>query len=241
MGHSSEDLNYCRKPLINLRGQFDAFTGTGAGPEGSSDDSDGGQHKCREELELDEWQPDFCKLFPKLFSRIGHIRKAKVRADFFDILRTVQLKKKRRVPISLQDKVEREITRLIQAGRIVKLEERSDKHSVSPIVITVKKDGSLKLAFESRELNKQVHKNKYQIPNIEELLDGISRIIGKRKYGEVYFTTLGLTYLYGQVDLETKTSEHCNFSLVGGKSTGFFSFQNGLTTTPAEVQKSWVP
>ena len=47
----------------------------------------------------------------------------------------------------------------------------------------MKKDGSIKLALESRELNKQVHKNKYQMPNIDELVDGISQIIAERKGG----------------------------------------------------------
>ena len=113
---------------------------------------------------------------------------------------------------------------------IIKLQECSDKYFVSPIVITVKKDGSTKLALESRELNKQVHKNKYQI----------SQIIAEKKSGNVYFTTLDFTYAYGQVALKQKTSEQCNFSLVGGKSTGTYRFKNGfygLTSMPAEFQK----
>ena len=51
---------------------------------------------------------------------------------------------------------------------------------MSPIVITVKKDGSVKLALESRELNKHVHKNKYQMPNIEELMGTVGQMISKR-------------------------------------------------------------
>ena len=43
-----------------------------------------------------------------------------------------------------------------------------------------KKDGSVKLALESRELNKQVHKNKYQMPNIEELMDTVGRRLAKK-------------------------------------------------------------
>ena len=105
------------------------------------------------------------------------------------------------MPISLQDKVDQEIDRLIKEGHITKLQECSENYFVSPIVITVKKDGSIKLALESRELNKQVHKNKYQMPNIDELVDGISQIIAERKAGDVYFTTLYFTYAYGQVSL----------------------------------------
>ena len=78
------------------------------------------------------------------------------------------------------------------------------------------------------------------MPNIDELVDGIFQIIAERKAGNVYFTTLDFTYAYGQVSLEPKTSEQCNFSLVGGKSTGTYRFKNvfyGLTSMPAEFQK----
>ena len=64
------------------------------------------------------------------------------------------------------------------------------------------------MALESRELNKQVNKNKYQMTNIDELVDGISRIIAERKARDVNFTKLDFTYAYGQVSLEQKTSEH---------------------------------
>ena len=78
------------------------------------------------------------------------------------------------------------------------------------------------------------------MPNIDELVDGVSQIIAEKKAGNVYFTTLDFTYAYGQVALEQKTSEQCNFSLVGGKSTGTYRFKNGfygLTSMPAEFQK----
>ena len=198
-----------------------------------------GEGISQEEEKYDELQTYFCKLYPKLFTRIGQIRNAKVRAEFYDNLRPIQ-QKGRRVPISLQDKVDKEIHRLINEGHIVKLQECSEKYFVSPIVITVKKDGSIKIALESGELNKQVHKNKYQMPNIDELIDGVSQIIAEKKAGNVYFTTLDFTYAYGQVALEQKTSEQCNFSLVGGKSTGTYRFKNGfygLTSMPAEFQK----
>ena len=61
--------------------------------------------------------------------------------------------------------------------------------------------------MESREFDKQVHKNKYQIPNIDELVDGISQIIAEIKAGNVYFTRLDFTYANGQVYLKQKTSE----------------------------------
>ena len=111
---------------------------------------------------------------------MGKIGNDKVQADFFENLIPVQ-QKGRRVPISLQEKVDTEIDKLLKQGHIEKLTKCSDKYFVSPVVITVKKDGSVKLALESRELEKQVHKNKYQMPNIEELMDTVVQTISEKK------------------------------------------------------------
>ena len=92
----------------------------------------------QEEEEYDELQTNFCKLYPNLFTRLGKIRNAKVRSELFENMKPIQ-QKGRRVPISLQDKEDKEIHRLINEGHIVKLQDCSDKYFVSPIVITVKK------------------------------------------------------------------------------------------------------
>ena len=46
-----------------------------------------GEGSSQEEEEYDELQTYFCKLYPNLFTRIGKIRNAKVRAEFFENLR----------------------------------------------------------------------------------------------------------------------------------------------------------
>ena len=92
----------------------------------------------------------------------------------------------------------------------------------------------------ARELIKQVHKNKYQKPIIEELVDTIGQLISEKKQGEVYFTTMDLTYAYGQVPFSEETSVHCNFSLLGGRSTGTYRFRTGfygLMSMPADFQR----
>ena len=155
--------------------------------------------------DLDDWQKHFNKQFHHLFRRVGRIRNYKVQAEFFKNLTPIQ-QKGSRVPITLQEKVDKEIDKLLEQGHIQKLEECSDNHFVSPIVITVKKDGSVKFSLESRELNKQVQKNKYQMPNIEELMSIVGQTISERKQGDdVFFTTMDLTYAYGQLPLNENT------------------------------------
>ena len=51
------------------------------------------------------------------FTRIGKIRNSKVRAEFFELLKPVQLKG-RRVPISLEDKVDKVIQQLITEANL---------------------------------------------------------------------------------------------------------------------------
>ena len=52
------------------------------------------------------------------------------------------------MPITIQEKIDKEVEKLLEQGHIQKLEECLDKYFVSPIVITVKKDGYVKLALE---------------------------------------------------------------------------------------------
>ena len=108
--------------------------------------------------------------FPDLISRIGkskvHMVRSKIQRNY-----TPSHQKGCRVPINLLDKVSDELKKLSEQGYIEKLQECSDKNFFSPIVITVKKDKSVKLALDSKFLNKAIHKNKYQMPNIDSLID----------------------------------------------------------------------
>ena len=60
---------------------------------------------------------------------------------------------------------------------IIKLDKCSDRQFISPIVITVKKVQTVKLALESKKINKFIQKNKYQMPNIALLLDNIAQMV----------------------------------------------------------------
>ena len=59
----------------------------------------------------DELQSSYCKLSRKLFIKIGKIRITEVRAELFEKLKPIQ-QKGCRVPISLQNKVAKELDRL---------------------------------------------------------------------------------------------------------------------------------
>ena len=99
---------------------------------------------------------------------------------------------------------------------------------ISPIVITRKKDGSIKLALDSKLLLNHIFKNKYQMPNIHELIDNIALQLSSKESGEVWFGSLDLKNAYNHLQLCTDTNKQCNFSIVGGKTTGTYRFLPGF-------------
>ena len=58
--------------------------------------------------------------------------------------------------------------KLLDEKHIIKLNSCSHKNFISPIFIIVKRDKTVKLALDSKILNKSIHKNKYQKPIIDD-------------------------------------------------------------------------
>ena len=85
----------------------------------------------------------------------------------------------------IQDKVGNKIRKLIQEGHNVQLNKCTSDHFISPIVITAKRDGSVKLAMVAQPMNDQIPENQYQMPNLLELLDSAAQIITSDKVGDV--------------------------------------------------------
>ena len=149
--------------------------------------------------------------------------------------------KGRRTPIHIQDKVQAELDKLLAEGHIEKLDKCTSGCFIAPIVITVKKDNSIKLALDAKPINRHLYKNKYQMPNVDELIDGVSQIIRATSEGTLYFTVLDLKYAYSQIRLTADTAKQCNFNIVGGQATGKYRFLTGfygLADMPAEFQKA---
>ena len=138
-------------------------------------------------------------------------------------------------------KVKIELEKLLNEGHIEKLLNCSDKFFISPIVITVKKDQLIKIALDTKILNKAIHKNKYQMPNIDSLIQTIPQTLLNAPQETAYFTTLDLQYAYSQLNLHNDTARHCSLYFVSGNVTGTYRFKTGfcgLTDMPAEFQKA---
>ena len=147
--------------------------------------------------------------------------------------------KGRRKPIQLQQQVDKETEKLLKEGHIEKVDKIQDDVFIQPTVITVQKDKSVKIALDARALNQSIAKDKYQMPNLDNLIDMIAEKLDKKE-GEAWYSSVDITYAYGQIPLNDLTKRRCNFQSVGGKSTGTYRFTTGfcgLTVMPTEFQK----
>ena len=93
--------------------------------------------------------------------------------------------KGRPVPIHFQKIVKNELGKVVEKEHLEKAEQTTEKSFVSPAVITIRKDKSVKIALDSRKLSESCIKRKATMPNIEELISKKSAKITNvtAKYG----------------------------------------------------------
>ena len=108
--------------------------------------------------------------------------------------------KGRPVPIHFQKTVKKALKKLIESGHLEKADKTTENCFVSPAVITIKKDKSVKTALDSRKLNEACVKRKAAMPNMEELISKLSAEI-TRSSGEIWISKIDLDYAYGQAKL----------------------------------------
>ena len=152
-----------------------------------------------------------------------------------DLTIDIQLKKDakpiqqkgRPVPIHFQKSAREELEKLIKSGHLEKADKTTENCFISPAVITIKKDKSVKIALDSRKLNEACIKRKAAMPNMEELVSKISAKITDGE-GEVWMSKIDLDYAYGQAKLSKEAAKHCVFSIIGGDFTGHYRFKKGF-------------
>lgn len=133
--------------------------------------------------------------------------------------------KLRRHPFSVRAAVSDELNRLLSDGVIGRIEASP---WVSPIVVTQKKTGSIRMRGDFREPNKAIIVDSYPLPHMEELLTTLS--------GATLFSTIDLECAYHQVPLHPESRDLTAFIT----HEGLFRFCRipfGLATAPAAFQR----
>ena len=134
----------------------------------------------------------------------------------------------RPIPLHLQEEVGKELEKLIKTGHLEKVKHVDEDCFVSPVVITVKNDKSVKIALDSRKLNDSCIKIRPHMPNMEELLNQISEEITRGRTKELKISKIDLDYAYGQTKLSKETSRQCVFAITGGNFSGYYRVKKGF-------------
>ena len=119
------------------------------------------------------------------------------------------------------------LEKLIEQGNLEKAEKTTENCFISPAVITIEKDKSVKIALYPRKLNEACIKRKAAMPNMEELISKISAKFTKGD-GDIWMSKIDLDYAYGQAKLSREAAKHCVFSMIGGDFTGHYRFKKGF-------------
>ena len=127
--------------------------------------------------EIKQWVKDN---YPQLCKVKGHVMRTQFNKRFIPIQQ-----KGRRVPVHLQERVDKELKKLMEQKHIIKLDKCSDRQFISPIVITVKKDQTVKLALNSKKINNFIFKIEYQMP-IDLLIDKKAQVINRTTISKLY-------------------------------------------------------
>ena len=189
--------------------------------------SDRKQDHNQETPSQSEFKTYISRQFPGLIKRTGRSKNFIVNTYFNEPLKPIQVKGKR-IPIHLLPRVKSCIDQLLRDGHFEKLSRCSEDCFISPIVIIAKRDRSIKLALNSKLLNKQIFRNRYQMPNLFELIDNVAVTISGHGERNIWFSSIDLKYAYSQIPLSKKASNQCNFYIVGGEVTGSYRFKTGF-------------
>ena len=117
------------------------------------------------------------------------------------------IKPARRIPHSLKDKLRQTLERNVKSGVLQKVDQPTNW--VSNLVVVEKKDGSLRLCLDPKDLNRAIKREHYTIPTIQEIVTEFA--------GKTVFSTLDLKDGYWQIQLDEESSQLCTFSTPFGR------------------------
>ena len=131
--------------------------------------------------------------------------------------------KHRRIPYHLRPKVEKECARLLEAGVIERVTEPTGW--MSPVVITNKADGGIRMCIDMREPNKAIQRVQHVIPTVEDIRCKVN--------GAKIFSKIDLKNGYHQLVLGKSSRKLTAFST----HEGLFQFGRGNygTNSLAEI------
>jgi len=131
----------------------------------------------------------------------------------------------RRIPLSLEERLKKTLCELESLGIIKKQDQPTEW--VNSLLVE-KKDGSLRLCLDPRDLNKAIKREHYRIPTCEDVIAKLS--------GKSVFTVIDMKDGFWQIKLDESSSRLCTFNSPFGR----YSMKRmpfGIRSAPEIFQK----
>jgi hypothetical protein len=122
-----------------------------------------------------------------------------------------------------KEEVQRQIADLLSKGLI----EPSVSPYGAPVLFVQKKDGTLRMCIDYRQLNKITVRDRFPLPHVQDLLDQVSQC--------TIVTSLDLQSGYNQIRIAASDIEKTAFTTPNGHFQ-FMVLSFGLTNAPATFQ-----
>ena len=103
--------------------------------------------------------------------------------------------------------MEIEHDRIIKSGHLKRLETIDQACFLSLVVLTVKKDKTVKIALDARKLNQSCVKTIPHKPNMVQLLNQISTKLSRNDHDPIWISVIDIDYAFGQKKLAPVTSK----------------------------------
>ena len=132
----------------------------------------------------------------------------------------------RRVPLSVQPKLKQKLDCLVRDGVLMKRDEPTDW--VNSLLTVEKKDKSLRLCLDPRQLNVAIKREHYAIPTADDII--------ARLHGKSLFTIIDMKDAFWQIKLDEASSRLCTFNSPFGRYS-FLRLPFGISSAPEVLQK----
>ena len=143
----------------------------------------------------------------KVFGSTGLVKTKPVKIKLMESAKPYNIVTPRRIPFPLADAIKEELGRMEQNGIIQKTTEPTDW--CSPMVPVRKKNGSVRICVDFKQLNAAVKRPHCMLPNLEDIAPKLS--------GSQYFSTLDASGGFFQIPLDDDSSFLTTFITPFGK------------------------